>query len=156
MNSGLVVLTGLMTVVVFAPIQFVTAQENLSPGVIAQQNDTRAAIAQINPNKPIQIRIVSRASVPVVASVLTLTGDRPIAPGKSITFGRLHTSYLSLPLNLQVSLQNTPDPTKPIRVFLDVKTVGNEIVVGVTTSLTGSGNASQTVNVDEKGSIYLY
>jgi hypothetical protein len=83
-------------------------------------------------------------------------GDRPIAPGKSVTFGRLHTRYLTLPINLQVLLQDNPDPAKPTGVFLEVKTEGNEIIVSVKTSLTESGTSSRAINIDKQGLIYLY
>jgi hypothetical protein len=121
-----------------------------------QQNDRRPAIAKVNPQKPIQIRVISRTKEPVVASVIPVVGDRPVAPGKSVTFGRLHTSYLPLPMDLQVSLQNDVDPNKPISVYLDVKTVGNEIVVGVRTAASGTGNTSQTVNVNSQGLVYVF
>jgi hypothetical protein len=156
-------LTGLMIVAAIAPTQFALAQESQPPAVPSQppvappqQNDSRAAIGRINPQKPVQIRVISGMTVPVVASLVALTDDRPIAPGQSVIFGRLHTSYLPLPMNLQVSLQETPDPAKPTKMFVDVKTSGNEIIVNVTTALTGSGNASQAINVNEKGAIYLY
>lgn len=150
-----VALAGLLTLSAVATTQLVVAQGNQSTPVEPQQNDRRPAIAKVNPNKPIQIRVISQTTVPVVASIVPAVGDRPVAPGKSITFGRLHTSYLSLPMDLQVSLAKTPDPTKPIGVSLDVKTSSNEIIVGVKTS-TKSGNSAQTINVDQKGLIYLY
>jgi hypothetical protein len=164
MNVGMVALAGFMTLgTTFAgtpqfPMmtQPIIAQENSPQPVEPQQNDRRAAIAKINPQKPIQIRVVSQTTVPVVASLGAAVGDRPVAPGKSVTFGRLHTRYLSLPIDLQVSLKNSPDPANPIRLFLDVKTVGNEVIVGVRTSLTGSGNSSQTVDIDQKGLIYIF
>lgn len=155
MKLGLVALAGLMTIGVATTSQMVMAQGNQPAPVEPQQNDRRPAIAKVNPNKPIQIRVISQTTVPVVASMVPAVGDRPVAPGKSVTFGRLHTSYLSLPIDLQVSLAKTPDPAKPISVFLNVKTAGNEIIVGVKTSPT-SGNSAQTMNVDQKGWIYLY
>jgi len=134
------------------PVRSQDAQSTASP----QQNDVRAAVARINPKKPIQIRVVSQTNVFVIASLGPIAGDRIVAPSKSVTFGRLHTSYLPLPLNLQVTLKETPTPDKPIRLFLNVRTSGNEIIVGVKTSLTGAGNSSQTINVDATGAIYLY
>ncbi len=132
------------------------AQESAPPIAEPQQNDRRAAIARINPQKPIQIRVVSRTDVPVVASLGPLIGDRPLAPGKSVTFGRLHTSYLPLPLDLQVTLKETPDPNNPMGVFLGVKTVGNEVVVEVKTAFSSQGNSSQTVSIDPKGAVYQF
>ncbi len=169
MNMEMVALAGFMTMgttfAVTAPFpvapfpvttQLIIAQENSPKPIEPQQNDQRSAIAGINPQKPIQIRVVSQTTVPVVASLGAAVGDRPVAPGKTVTFGRLHTRYLSLPIDLQVSLKNSPDPAKPISLFLDVKTVGNEIIVGVKTSLTGGGNSSQAVNVNQKGLVYLF
>lgn len=121
-----------------------------------QQNDVRAAVARINPTRPIQVRVISQTQEPVVASIVPAAGYRNLAPGQTVTFGRLHTSYLPLPMDLQVTLQNTPDPNNPVQVFLDVKPVGNEIVVRVKTSTGGNGSPSQTVNVDDKGAIYIY
>lgn len=156
MKLGTVALAGLMTMSAIAATQFVTAQENQSAPVEPQQNDRRAAIARINPKRPIQVRVISRTTVPVVASMVPAVGDLPVAPGKSVIFGRLHTSYLTLPIDLQVSLQETPDPDKPIRVYVEVKTAGNEIIVSVKTASTGDGNSSQTVSVDKKGAIYVF
>ena len=164
MKLGIVALAGLMTMGTIlttttqlrATPQFVMAQANQPASAEPQQNDRRPAIAKINPNQPIQIRVISRTNVPVVASVVPAAGDRLVAPGSSVTFGRLHTSHLSLPLDLQVFLQKSPDPAKPIGLFLDVKTAGNEIIVGVRTSLTGNGNSSQTIDIDKRGFIYLY
>jgi hypothetical protein len=152
MKLAIVAFAGLMMMgATFA----VTAQDTpVNP--VPQQNDRRAAIARVNPNKPIQVRVISRTTIPVVSSMPPQVGDRPIAPGQSTTFGRLHTSYLSLPMDLQVSLKNSPAPDNPIGLFLDVKTAGNEIIVSVRTSTTGSGNSSQTVNVDPKGLVYVF
>ncbi len=164
MKLGTVALAGLMTMSAVAPAyaiacvvatQFLTAQENQSAPVEPQQNDRRAAIARIDPKRPMQVRVISRTIVPVVASMVPAVGDRPVAPGKSVIFGRLHTRYLTLPVDLQVSLQDTPDPNKPISIFLEVKTAGNEIIVSVKTASTG-GNSSQTINVDEKGAISVF
>ncbi|MCY7390360.1 MAG: hypothetical protein LH647_02310 [Leptolyngbyaceae cyanobacterium CAN_BIN12] len=156
MKLGTVALAGLMTMGAIAATQFVMAQENQSTPVEPQQNDKRAAIARIDPKRPIQVRVISRTTVPVVASMVPAVGDRPVSPGKSVIFGRLHTSYLTLPIDLQVSLQETPDPDKPIRVYVEVKTAGNEIIVSVKTASTGDGNSSQTVSVDKKGAIYVF
>ncbi|XGV97890.1 MAG: hypothetical protein ACAF41_02945 [Leptolyngbya sp. BL-A-14] len=158
MKLGTVALAGLMvvgTVGAIVSTDRVTAQEAQPVPGTPQQNDRRAAIAQINPQKPIQIRVISQTDVPIVASTVQ-AGDRPIAPGNSVTFGRLHTSYLTLPINLQVLLQDNPDPAKPTGVFLAVKTAGNEIIVSVKTSLTESGSSSRAINIDKRGFIYLY
>jgi hypothetical protein len=156
MKLGRLALAGLMTMGAIAATQLVLAQQNPLAPRETQRNDRRASIARINPNRPIQIRVISQTNVPVVASVIPEVGDRVVAPGKSVTFGRLHTSYLVLPMDLQVSLERSPDPNRPLRLFLDVKTSGNEIIVGVRTSLTGAGNSSQTVDVDAQGLVYLY
>ncbi|CAA9588327.1 hypothetical protein AVDCRST_MAG81-4391 [uncultured Synechococcales cyanobacterium] len=158
MKLGTVALAGFMVLSALGAIastHLVTAQETQPAPVAPQQNDQRAAIARINPQKPIQIRVISQTDVPVVASTFQASA-RLVAPGKSVTFGRLHTSYLSLPINLQVSLKNNPDPTQDIRVYADVKTSGNEIIVGVKTAQTGSGNSVEAINVDQQGLIYLY
>ncbi|MGI0488055.1 hypothetical protein ACN4EK_21660 [Pantanalinema rosaneae CENA516] len=156
MKMDVIASAGLMAMFVITTSQYAIAQENQSTPVSPQQNDQRSAVAKINPQRPIQIRVVSQTSVPIVASLTQAASDRPVLPGKSVTFGRLHTSYLTLPIDMQVSLQTTPDPDKPTRVFLDIKSAGNEIIVTVRTSPTGVGNSSQTINVDEKGLIYLY
>ncbi|MDX2243765.1 MAG: hypothetical protein NW224_24070 [Leptolyngbyaceae cyanobacterium bins.302] len=172
MNVGSLIVAGLATFGTIATVtgqtvigQTVTGQMVIPPQRVMaqqtapgepQQNDRRPSIARINPQKPIQIRVVSQTKVPVVASLGTAVGDRPVAPGKSVTFGRLHTSYLSVPLDLQVTLPDSTDPNNPIGVFLDVKTAGNEIIVGVKTAVSGGGNTSQTVSVDQKGLVYVF
>lgn len=162
MKLGTIAFVGCMTVGVIlaepgirtAP-SLVMAQVNQTAPVEPQQNDRRTAIARVNPKRPIQVRVISRTNVPVVASMVPAVGDRPLAPGQSVIFGRLHTSYLSLPMDVQVSLVNTPDPNNPIGVSLDVKTVGNEIIVSVRTTPAGT-NSAQTVDIDQQGLIYLY
>ncbi len=156
MKLGLFTLLGLMMVGAIATTQLAMAQETQPTPVEPQQNDARTAIGQINPKKPIQIRVVSQTKAPVVVALGTVASDRVLAPGTSVIFGRLHTSYLPLPLNLQVTLQDTPDPNNPVSVNLVVKRSGNEIIVNVKTVLQGSGNSSQTLYVDEKGAIFVY
>lgn len=156
--AGWVALGAVVAVVGQVPItnQQVMAQQTAPAPGEPQQNDRRPSIARINPQRPIQIRVVSRTNIPVVASLGTAVGDRPVAPGTSVTFGRLHTSYLSVPLDLQVTLQDSSDPNNPIGVFLDVKTAGNEIIVNVKTAASSGGNTSQTVSIDQKGLIYVF
>ncbi len=149
-------LVGLMLLGTISATQRVTAQDGTSTPVEPQQNDARVAVGQINPKKPIQIRVVSQTKVPVVASLGTAAGDRIVAPGKSVIFGRLHTSYLLLPLDLQVTLKDTPDPNNPLSVYVSAKPAGNEIIVTIKTALSGSGNSSQTMHVNEQGGIFVY
>jgi hypothetical protein len=156
MKLAITAVAGLITIGAVSTIQLVMAQGQQPVPVAPQQNDRRAAIAKISPNQPIQIRVINRTNAPIVTSIVSITDDRPVASGQSTTFGRLHTSYLPLPLNLQVSLQNTPDPNKPVGVSLDVTTAGNEIIVGVKSSTTSSGNSSQTVDINAQGLIYIY
>lgn len=164
MKLNLVVLAGLTMTGIILPfttvpsttVQAVIAQEKLPEPGTPQQNDRRAAIARVNPKRPIQIRVISQTNVPLVTSVVAATRDRPLAPGQSVTFGRLHTSYLNLPLNLQVTMQDNPDPKNPIGVSLEVKTAGNEIILSAKTSASESGPSSRAIRVDDQGLIYLY
>lgn len=158
MKWSTVILVGCVTLGAALPItaQWVEAQGTAPSQVEPQQNDRRPAIARVNPKKPIQIRVVSQTNVPVVASTIAANGDRVVAPGKTVMFGRLHTSYLPLPLDLQITLQDTPDPEKPLRIFLNVQTAGNEVIVNVRTGFTGVGNSSQAISIDETGAIYVF
>jgi hypothetical protein len=111
---------GLISLGAIAPIGVVRSQDGTLGTGHPQQNDLRPPIAKVNPTKPIQVRVISQTNVPVVARVVAKTDDRLVAPGQSVTFGRLHTNYLPLPFNIQVSLQNTPDPDQPIGVLLEM------------------------------------
>jgi len=124
----------------------------LSQNVAAQPNDQRSPIAQIDPSKPIQIRVVSQTNIPVEASIVPAVGFRTLLPGQSITFGRLHTKFLSLPLDLQVT---NPNAGLRLGIFLDVQTRGNEVIVGVKTQRE-RGNGTQSLDIDAGGNIYRF
>lgn len=154
MNWSLWMLAGWLAIAPLGMTARGVAQGTL-PGE-PQQNDRRSAIARIDPKKPIQIRVVSQTTLPVVTSTVAAAGDRPLAPGQTVTYGRLHTSYLPLPLDLQITLQDTPDPNNPQSLFLDVKTVKNEIIVTVRTGRSDRGNSSQALSIDATGAIYVF
>lgn len=155
MKYNLLALAGLLTLTAIAAPEQATTQQKPAPAE-PLQNDVRPPSGRINPNRPFQIRVVSRTKDPVIATLLPAAGDRPLAPGKSVTFGQLHTKYLQLPVDLQVSLVDVPDPNNPVSVFLDLNVSGNQVNVFVRTAASGSGNASQSIDINEKGLIYVY
>ncbi len=145
---------GTVAMGVVALKQSVIAYPTNQPTQIAQ--DTREPIGSIRPDQPIQIRVVSRTDVPLIATLVEpAVGDRPVAPQQSVTFGRLHTSYLSLPIEMTVYVEE-----QGIDVFFEVSTSGNEIIVDVTTVVETEdeqpGNSTQSIQVDKQGLIYLY
>lgn len=126
---------------------------------IQMAQDVRESVASIDPTQPIQIRVVSQTDTPVIATLVEpAVGDRPIPPRQSVTFGRLHTSYLPLPIDMTAYVE-VPET----RLYIAVTTSGNEIIINVTTASTTNdthteslGNPTQSMYVDENGLIYVY
>ena len=123
------------------------------PSAIAQidQNDNRPPIAKINPQKPIQIRVINQANEQIIA-VLTepASNDRAIAPQQFVTFGILHTSYLPLPINLIIYTERN---SKNLNMALEA--VGNEVIVRVNGQREIAGVTS-AVHINPAGNIFLY
>lgn len=123
------------------------------PGAIAQTNlnDNRPPIAQVNPQKPIQIRVINQSSDQIVA-VLTepASADRQVGAGQDVTFGRLNRSYLPLPIDLIVYTERKNNNLK-----ISVAAIANEVVIRVNAQPDVAG-ATSAVYIDPKGNIFLY
>jgi hypothetical protein len=80
-----------------------------------------------------------------------------VPPGQTVIFGRLHTSYVPLPINLTAYVQDAL-----VKLDFDVSVRGNEIILtGATVPCAASGcgpdNApTRSLEVDAQGDIYYY
>lgn len=131
----------------------------LEPDAIAQSIPEQVIpVARVNPQQPIQIRIVNGSSYQVaVALTEPPSATRTLEPGDSTIFGRLHTSYLPPPLNLFISLPavvNNPD--EPLDASARVSVSGNEIIVTIEPVFNANRAIPSTVIVNEAGSIFQY
>ncbi|MEA5571942.1 hypothetical protein [Calothrix sp. UHCC 0171] len=153
MKLSILVVVGLITMGVIAQSELTTAQQSEQvPNTSQQQNDRRSPIAaKINPNKPIQIRVVNQSNVNILAVLAEPTSrERNVIPQKSVTFGTLHTSYLPPPIDLTVYTD-----VKDTNLRAQVKVVRNELIVTITGQPATFG-ITRSIYVDEKGSIYVY
>lgn len=116
-----------------------------------QINDDRQSVTKIDPQKPIQITVKNQSGVAIIVLLTEpASSERKVLPDQSTAFGRLHTSYLPLPIDL---MTYTDVPGKQLRGNLEVKE--NEILVTIKTAKTNNGQ-TKSVRVDEAGNIYLY
>ncbi len=117
----------------------------------SQINDDRQAVTKIDPKKPIQITVKNQSGVEIIVLLTEpASSERKVLPDQSTSFGRLHTSYLPLPIDL---MTYTNVQGMQLRGNLEVKE--NEILVTIKTADTNNGQ-TKSVRVDEAGNIYLY
>jgi hypothetical protein len=151
MKLSILVLAGLITMGAIAQSELTNAQQSEPVQETPQQNDRRSPVAKINPNKPIQIRVVNQSNVDILAVLAEPTSsERNVQPQQSVTFGRLHTSYLPPPIDLTVY-------TNVIEMNLRarIKVVGNELIVTITAKPATYG-ITRSIYVNKEGVIYLY
>ncbi|MEO0405734.1 MAG: hypothetical protein AAF289_00125 [Cyanobacteria bacterium P01_A01_bin.135] len=141
-----------------APISSQGVAELAAPiDPIAQTNEpatARPAIAAVDPNQPIQIRVVNQSDIDVnIASRLVqpASDERIAEPQGSVTFGRLHTSYLPVPIDLSIFARGNGISLENLQVAV----VNNEIIITVAAA-PGVAAESRAIRVDEAGNIYLY
>ncbi|OKH38017.1 hypothetical protein NIES2101_36250 [Calothrix sp. HK-06] len=152
MKLRIVFLVGLIAMGVTAQPEFTTAQQSESVQQAPQQrNDRRESIANINPNKPIQIRVVNQSNVSILVVLAEPTSrEHNVPPQKSVTFGTLHTSYLPPPVDLTVYTD-----VKEMNLRTQIKVVNNELIVTVRAKPATYG-ITRSIYIDPKGAIYLY
>ncbi len=152
MKFRIVFLVGLIAMGVTAQSELTTAQQSESVQQAPQQrNDRRESIANINPNKPIRIRVVNQSNVSILAVLAEPTSrEHNVPPQKSVTFGTLHTSYLPPPVDLTVYTD-----VKEMNLRTQIKVVNNELIVTVTAKPATYG-ITRSIYIDPKGAIYLY
>ncbi|MEM8603898.1 MAG: hypothetical protein AAGF24_08700 [Cyanobacteria bacterium P01_H01_bin.121] len=128
------------------------AQLPISPAPILAQSFNRPPDGRINPDLPIKITITNAGNTVVEAQLTQpASSERPIAPGRSVSFGTTHTSYLPLPLYMVVN------PTvQDLRVDLDiVSTTGNTINL-VVREQGGNIPGDRSLSINEAGAIYVF
>ena len=154
MKFGIFALVGLTIVGVLTQNKPVTAQ--LSRYFLVAQGiepfELRSLVATVDPNRPIQISVINQSELTVKAQLMKPASEERDVPNQgSVTFGRLHTSYLPLPINLTVYPINTTNYT----LNGDLEVVNNEIIVTVTKNTPETGPGIRSIRVDEAGNIYL-
>ena len=115
---------------------------------------TRESIGAVVPNQPIQIRVVNKSEIEVdIITQLTLppSNKRIAKPGTSVTFGRLHTSFLPPPIELSIF----PRDNDIVLDDLNLVVRKNEIIVTVKAEKGVSGGL-RNIRVNPSGKIYLF
>lgn len=150
MKTRLLVLSGsaligmAMVSLAIAPV----LEANADPLLTAQSN---VAVGAIDPSEPVLIEVVNAGGVPILTRLtLPATEERLVAPGDTITFGSLATSYLPLPINFLAYPEE-----QDVGLSLYVLTEGNtvRVVVGQARSEVPGSTA---MNIDALGGIYIY
>ncbi len=160
MNHRMIVLAGLLATSILAlsePLtakpKWVVAEQPMPIAQDAEPEDLRISIAEVDPEQPIQIRVVNESDIDVdIASALKIPPSdvRVAAPGESVTFGRLHTSFLPPPLELTLFVREIDIVLENI----DVEVENNEIIISVKAQ-RGSAGTLRVIDVSESGNIYL-
>lgn len=146
----------IFTVSPFLAPEFAIAQQGQAKSVAqTQPSDPDRPVASVNPTQPLQIRVINQADSDVAVTsqlIQPASNEREVAPGSSVIFGRLHTSYLPLPLQLMLYVKSAD-----IGLKSDVRVVNNEMIVTVMAKPAASPAVpgAQTVNVDATGNVYL-
>jgi hypothetical protein len=151
MKLSNLLVVGLLTMGVLAQSALTNAQQSEPVQKNPQVNDMRTPVAKIDPNKPIQIRIVNESNVDILAVLAEPTSrEHNLKPKKSVTFGRLHTSYLPPPIDLTVytDVENT-------NLDAQIKVVNNELIVAIAAKSATSG-ITRSIYVDQEGAIFVY
>ncbi|HSM82835.1 MAG TPA: hypothetical protein VLS96_14185 [Nodosilinea sp.] len=118
-----------------------------------ETTDSRSPVGTVDPDQPIQLEIVnvSRLDAAIGAVLVQPPSDeRLAAPGETVTFGRLHTSFLPPPLELDIFAS---DP----EVSLDGVTIlvrDNRITVTVAAQ-AGVAGSTRSVRVNAAGEVFL-
>lgn len=115
---------------------------------------TRESIGEVVPNQPIQIRVINKSQIEVdILTQLTLppSNKRAAKPGKSVTFGRLHTNFLPPPIELSIFPRDNDIVLEDLNLVVEK----NEIIVTVRAEKGVSGGL-RNLRVNPSGKIYLF
>ncbi|EDX85343.1 hypothetical protein S7335_3042 [Synechococcus sp. PCC 7335] len=151
--SGLLALgTAFCTLPAIADSDFVM-RESLLITQDAEPPENRPPVDSVVATAPIQLRVVNESTIDADISAALLdppSDDRVAAPGESVTFGRLHTSFLPPPLELEIVAVDRD-------ISLDNLTLAvedNEIIITILAEPGVSGEA-RVIRVDEAGLVYI-
>lgn len=118
-------------------------------------------VAQVDPDEPIQIRVINESDVDVGALVRFPPTDTRIAtPGESVTFGVLHTSFLPPPIDFQVYALIDNSMIDDLTLETDIVAENNAIII--TTEVVPNLEATTApgirrgMRVTESGEVYLF
>ena len=141
--------------ILFPPDLGLAQTDQLGQVAPTQSSEDPSPVAAVDPARPIQIRVLNRSdsTVEVVSQLIQPTSnERKVGPGRSVIFGRLHTSYLPLPLEMMMYVK-----ADNIGLDLEVRVENNEIILVTTAKPTADSSmpGSQSISVDAAGDIYL-
>lgn len=168
MNQRSLLLLGILTTSGWLLAEPMTVQaETLTKSALVAQapppETFRDPVAQVDPNEPIQIRVVnaSEDDIDVGAFIRFPPTDTRIAtPGESVTFGVLHTSFLPPPIDLQVYAVLPSTMIDDMTLDTDIVARNNEIIITVAvipiTDDTETPEIRQGIRVTESGEVYLF
>lgn len=157
MKHSALVLLGLVTLgLVFQGQSAIAEHPEAASLPIAQliRVDASAPVGTLDPTLPIQIQVVNRSSIDVTIGAVLIqppTDVRYAAPGEVVSFGRLHTSFLPPPLELEIYSR---DPDISIEA-LTILVRDNEIIISAEAQ-PGSSDATRVVRVEETGETFLF
>lgn len=156
MNFSVLVLAGLLVIGTISQAEPAATQQSQSLQLSQAQEppENRTPVAKIDPKQPIQIRVINKSEIDVdiVAELIQPPSDERIAaPGESVTFGRLHTSFLPLPIELAIFHKGQDI----VLNNLELKVENNEIIITVAAE-TGVAGGLREIRVTQSGDIYLF
>jgi len=118
-------------------------------------------VAQVDPEEPIQIQVINESEVDIGALVrFPPTDTRMAAPGESVTFGVLHTSFLPPPIDFQVFALLDGSMIDDMTLETDIVAENNAIIITVevvpNAAATTAPGIRRGVRVTESGEVYLF
>ena len=156
MKHSALVLLGLVTLgLVFQGQSAIAEHPEAASLTLAQLNrvDSSAPVGTLDPAQPIQIQVVNRSGVDTAIGAAMIQPSievRYAAPGEVVSFGRLHTSFLPPPLELEIYSRDPETSIEAVTILVR----DNEIIVSAEAQ-PGTSGATRTVRVDETGETFL-
>ncbi len=136
-----------------APAPQVTPSPAATPAAPRTTSPPRPRpVARINPNRPVQIRVINPGSATVIATLTQpASAERRVPPGGSTTFGSTTRSFLPLPIELVIY---PVDPS--VAVAIEVLASNNVVEVIVSQQLSGGSSGNLAVSIESNGDIFRY
>jgi hypothetical protein len=119
-----------------------TKVENLSPKVYSEDSVRWEPLGRVDPAKPVSVELINRTNEPLEYLITTHTNFRILEPGARITLRNFE-----LPTFINVNA------TRSVGVKYGLTAKRNRVVLELKIA---PGQGDTTLNIDDKGAIYLY
>jgi hypothetical protein len=116
--------------------------ENLAPKVYSEDSVRWDPLGRVDPAKPVTVELINRTQEPLEYLITTHTNFRTLEPG-----GRIKLSNFTLPTFVNINA------TRSIGVKYGLSTKQNRVILELKIA---PGQGDTTLNIDDKGAIYLY